>query len=276
MWTTNFLCGQNRKYQNYERVFPASIPLLNPNQPRHTFPCVKTQLKAIKRGSRVFRKTLTKQEDFLTDAKVERWREKVRDQTLTKEEIKKVYLLTNSNLLHAPQKDALLRVITNKTLFNNQIPNAFPTLPEWFTSINCKYCEKHGVINTEDFHHATSDCLIWDKLLTTLSTLAKTTNLTLPTLMRWPGIMHAAACTTPELTPTHAETIKIVIVLLFIQVITNRRQINPPTENEICLNILKQLHTISLKPRPVPLVLYLRETVGLGKRGLLTRPPEIY
>ena len=92
----------------------SSIPLLNPNQPRHTFPCVKTQLKAIKRGSGVFRKTLTKQEDFLTDAKVERWREKVRDQTLTKEEIKKIYLLTNSNLLHAPQKDALLRVLTNK------------------------------------------------------------------------------------------------------------------------------------------------------------------
>ena len=73
VWTTNFLCGQNKKYQGYERVFPESIPLLNPNQPRHTFPCVKTQLKAIKRGSRVFRKTLTKQEDFLTDGrKVER------------------------------------------------------------------------------------------------------------------------------------------------------------------------------------------------------------
>ena len=237
---------------------------------------MKTQLKAIKRGSRVFRKTLTKQEDFLTDVKVERWREKVRDQTLTKEEIKKIYLLTNSNLLHAPQKDALLRVLTNKTLFNNQIPNAFPTMPEWFTSINCNYCEQHGVINTEDFYHATSDCLIWDKLLATLSTLAKTTNLTLPTPMRWPGIMHAAACTTPELTPTHAETIKIIIVLIFTQVITNRRLINPLTETEICLNILKQLHTISLKPRPVPLVLYLRETVGLGKLGLLTRPPEIY
>ena len=65
----------------------------------------ETQLKAIKRGSRVFRKTLTKQEDFLTDAKVERWREKVRDQTLTKEEIKKVYLLTNSGkiTIHAPK-----------------------------------------------------------------------------------------------------------------------------------------------------------------------------
>ena len=276
VWTTNFLCGQNRKYQSYERVFPESIPLLNPNQPRHTFPCVKTQLHAIKRGSRVFRKTLTKLEDFLTDAKVEKWREKIRDQNLTKEEIKKVYLLTNSNLLHAPQKDVLLRVLSNKTLFNNQIPNAFPILPEWFSSINCKYCEKHGITITEDFHHATSDCLIWDKLLTTLSTLAKTTNLTLPTPMRWPGIMHAAACTTPELTPTHAETIKIIIVLIFTQVITNRRLINPLTETEICLNILKQLHTISLKPRPVPLVLYLRETVGLGKLGLLTRPPEIY
>ena len=215
-------------------------------------------------------------EDFLTDAKVEKWREKIRDQNLTKEEIKKVYLLTNSNLLHAPQKDVLLRVLSNKTLFNNQIPNAFPILPEWFSSINCKYCEKHGITITEDFHHATSDCLIWDKLLTTLSTLAKTTNLTLPTPMRWPGIMHAAACTTPELTPTHAETIKIIIVLIFTQVITNRRLLNPLTETEICLNILKQLHTISLKPRPVPLVLYLRETVGLGKLGLLTRPPEIY
>ena len=94
--------------------------------------------------------------------------------------------------------------------------------------------------------------------------------------MRWPGIMQAAACTTPELTPTHAETIKLIIVLLFIQVITNRRLENPPAEDVICDNVLRQLHTNSLKLRLLPLVIYLRETVGLGKRGLLTRPPEIY
>ena len=276
IWTTNFLCGHGKRYQNYERVFPASIPLLNPTQPRHTFPCVKTQFKAIKRGSRVFRKTLTKQEDFLTDARVERWREKVRDQTLTKEDIKKIFQLTNSNLLHAPQKDVLLRVLTNKTLFNNQIPNAFPTLPDWFTSINCKYCEQHGVIITEDFYHATSDCLVWDKLLASLSTLAKTTNIVLPPLMRWPGIMHAAACTTPELTSTHAETVKFIIVLTFIQVISKRRLENLPTENELCNNVIRQLHTIASKKRPLPLVTFLRETCGLGRLGLLTRPPEIY
>ena len=94
--------------------------------------------------------------------------------------------------------------------------------------------------------------------------------------MHWQGIMHAVVCATPELTPTHAETIKIVIVLTFIQVMSHRRLENPPTEDVICNNVIRQLHTIASKMRPLPLVSYLRETVGLGKRGLLTRPPEIY
>ena len=33
LWTTNFLCGHGRMHQNYEKVFPATIPLLNPTQP---------------------------------------------------------------------------------------------------------------------------------------------------------------------------------------------------------------------------------------------------
>ena len=134
MWTTNFLCGHGRIHQNYEKVFPATIPLLNPTQPRYTYSCLQTQFKAIKRGSKVFRKTFSKNDDFLTDKRVGNWRDKARNQTLTKEEIRKMYNFTNSNILHAPQKDVLLRFLNNKTLLNNQIQNAFPAIPEWFIS----------------------------------------------------------------------------------------------------------------------------------------------
>ena len=276
MWTTNFLCGHGRIHQNYEKVFPDTIPLLNLTQPRYTYSCLQTQFKAIKRGSKVFRKTFSKNDDFLTDKRVGNWRDKARNQTLTKEEIRKMYNFTNSNLLHAPQKDVLLRFLNNKTLLNNQIPNAFPAIPEWFISINCKYCEQHGISTPEDFHHATTSCMVWDRLLATLSAHAKTTNLVLPPLIRWPGIMQAAACISQSQHPTHAETSSLIIVLIFIQVMSKRRLEILPTEHELCENVIRQLHTIASKKRPLPLVTYLRETVGLGKLGLLTRPPEIY
>ena len=276
MWTTNFLCGHGRKYQNYERVFPATIPLVSHTQPRYTYRCLETQFKAIKRGSKVFRKTLSKHDDFITDKKVEKWKERAKDQSLTKEVIRRLYKYTTSTLLHAPQKDVLLRFLTNKTLLNNQIPKAYTITPEWFTSINCKYCEHHGISVPEDFHHATSSCLVWDRLLATLSTHAKTTNLVLPTPSCWPGIRLATASFSHEPHPAHDETCSLLIVLLFIQVMSERRLESPKTELDVCENVFRQLHTIASKKRPLPLVTYLRETVGLGKLGLLTRPPEIY
>ena len=276
MWTTNYICGQGRKYQTYERVFPATIPLVCHTQPRYTYSCLETQFKAIKRGSKVFRKTLSKHDDFITDTRVERWKEKVEDQSLTKEGIKRLFKYTTSNLLHAPQKDVLLRFLTNKTLLNNQIPKAYPTLPEWFSSINCKYCEHHGIQTPEDFIHATYSCPVWDRLLTTLSAHAKTTNVSLPYPAKWPGIMQATASVSHAPNSAQNETQSIIIVLTFIQVMSKRRLETPQTEIEICDNVIKQLHTMASKKRPVPLVTYLRETVGLGRLGLLTRPPEIY
>ena len=172
----------------------ASTPLLNPTQPRYTYSCLQTQFKAIKRGSKVFRKTFSKNDDFLTDKRVGNWRDKARNQTLTKEEIRKMYNFTNSNLLHAPQKDVLLRFLNNKTLLNNQIPNAFPAIPEWFISINCKYCEQHGISTPEDFHHAMTSFMVWYRLLAILSAHAKMTNLVIPPLICWPWIIQAAAC----------------------------------------------------------------------------------
>ena len=207
---------------------------------------------------------------------MEKWKERAKDQSLTKEVIRRLYKYTTSTLLHAPQKDVLLRFLTNKTLLNNQIPKAYPITPEWFTSINCKYCEHHGISVPEDFHHATSSCLVWDRLLATLSTHAKTTNLVLPTPSCWPGIRLATASISHEPHPAHTETQFVIIVLTFIQVISKRRLEIPQSEIEVCDNVMKQLHTIASKKRPVPLVTYLRETVGLGRLGLLTRPPEIY
>ena len=276
MWTTNFICGQGRKYQTYERIFPATIPLVSHTQPRYTYRCLETQFKAIKRGSKVFRKTLSKYDDFITDTKVERWKEKGEDQSLTKESIRRIFKYTTSNLLHAPQKDVLLRFLTNKTLLNNQIPKAYPTPPEWFSSINCKYCENHGIRIPEDFIHATYSCPVWDRLLATLSAHEKTTNLLLPYPAKWPGIMQATASISHVPHTAQNETQSIIIVLTFIQVMSKRRLEIPQTEKEICDNVIKQLHTIALKKRPVPLVTYLRETAGLGRLGLLTRPPEIY
>ena len=276
MWTTNFICGHGRMYQSYERVFPATIPLVSHTQPRYTYSCLNSQFKAIKRGSRVFRKTLSKYDDFINDSKVERWKVKAADQTLTKEDVRRLFKYTTSNLLHAPQKDVLLRFLTNKTLLNTQVPKAYPTPPEWFSSTNCKYCEYHGTLVAEDFIHATSKCPVWDRLLATLSAHEKTTNLSLPYPAKWPGIRLAAASTSHVSHPAQNETQSIIIVLTFIQVMSKRRLEAPQSEKDVCDNVLKQLHTIASNKRPTPLVMYLRETVGLGRLGFLTRPPEIY
>ena len=97
-----------------------------------------------------------------------------------------------------------------------------------------------------------------------------------PSHAKWPGIMQATASISHVPHPAQNETQSIIIVLTFIQVMSKRRLEIPQTEKEICDNVIKQLHTIASKKRPVPLVTYLRETAGLGRLGLLTRPPEIY
>ena len=47
-------------FQNYEKVFHASIPLLNPSQPMYTYKCLQPQFKSKKRGCKGFRKSFSK------------------------------------------------------------------------------------------------------------------------------------------------------------------------------------------------------------------------
>ena len=97
-----------------------------------------------------------------------------------------------------------------------------------------------------------TSCMVLDRLLATLSAHAKTTNLVLPPLIRWPGIMQAAACISQSQHPTHAETSSLIIVLIFIQVISKRRlELLGATQEQVVDIYTKQIRSILELAAPV-------------------------
>ena len=68
--------------------------------------------------------------------------------------------MAQSNLFTGKQKDTMLKLLTRKTLFNNQVPHIYgENLPAWFSSVHCTEClSKRNIEVIETGTHALKEC----------------------------------------------------------------------------------------------------------------------
>ena len=83
-----------------------------------------------------------------------------RTPSITKDDLRRAYKMAQSNLFNGKQKDIILKLLTRKTLFNNQVPHIYgENLPAWFSSVHCTEClSKRNIEVIETGTHALKDC----------------------------------------------------------------------------------------------------------------------
>ena len=140
-------------------LFPLTRMDLDSNPIKFSSSSAKTLTMKITKGSKPFRKVFDKKHDFLTEEKLNKWREATRNMDVTEENLRKAYKLVSCKYFSAKQKDRLLKLLCRKTLYNNQIEHAMPgNYPEWYVSKFCKNCLKNNIEVEEDLFHANFDC----------------------------------------------------------------------------------------------------------------------
>ena len=160
-WYIPYLGGYGVTHNRFPLIFPLTRMDLDSNPIKYSSSSVKAMAMKIKKGSKKFRKVFEKTHDFLTEEKLDRWRQATRDMNVTEENLRKAYKLVSSNYFSASQKDRLLKFLCRKTVYNNQAEHVFGetgNYPEWYVSKYCKNCLKDGVEIEEDFYHANMAC----------------------------------------------------------------------------------------------------------------------
>ena len=72
-----------------------TIAALDPKPLKYSSSSLRTFTGKIKNGSRRFRALLTREDDFLDEAKVQSWRATLRSEHITKQQVRNAYKLTN-------------------------------------------------------------------------------------------------------------------------------------------------------------------------------------
>ena len=141
-------------------LFPLTRMDLDGNPIKYSSSSVRNMTMKIKKGSKPFRKIFEKTHDFLTEERLNRWREATRNMEITEENLRRAYKLVTCKYFSASQKDKLLKLLCRKTLYNNQIEHAYPSgvYPDWYTTKFCKNCLKDDIEIVEDFYHANFAC----------------------------------------------------------------------------------------------------------------------
>ena len=142
-------------------LFPLTRMDLDSNPPRFSSSSVKNMTMKIKKGSKPFRKVLEKTYDFLTGDRLDRWRRASKNNNISEENLRKAFKMISCKYFNAKQKDKILKFLCKKTIYNNQVENAFADpeqYPEWFVSKYCNNCRKDDILVEEDMYHANFSC----------------------------------------------------------------------------------------------------------------------
>ena len=132
------------------QVFANHIPTLC-EQPLHSFAEIKDLFKATKKGSKNFRKELSKNRKV--DMKLSNWIKCLGDPTITDEEIVLCNKALNWTDLGHDNLDRLMRVYFKKTKFANQRKNWQPG-----TTGECKFCQGNNITEPESLKHVLYEC----------------------------------------------------------------------------------------------------------------------
>ena len=157
IWLCPYICGIGKKFKGQERIFPDTAPLVVRNPPVQSHPSITSLILKIKKGSRLYLKCLNRSSDFLTANHLESWQRLMEDPSITKDDLRRAYKMAQSNLFNGKQRDTILKLLTRKTLFNNQVPHIYgENLPVWFQSVHCIECLKKRQIEVLEKRHPCS------------------------------------------------------------------------------------------------------------------------
>ena len=135
--------------KKYDAIALEKLP-----QKKHTYSTVTALLHTIKKGSGTYRKFI---ERGLITPNIHnpiKWVKKLRDNTVTTEQIKKSMIHLHSPYLDSTSADSLTRLKLGKTLFNNQL-FAIGLIEDK----TCKTCIREYDLHTnEDYRHALFQC----------------------------------------------------------------------------------------------------------------------
>ena len=103
---------------------------------------------------------LTRDDDFIDDARVEAWRATLHSEHITKSQVRNAFKLTSWKHFDAEIRDKILRLLTKKTIFNAQVERAYPgQKPQWYTDPYCHTCKTEKNENVpETLYHAVAEC----------------------------------------------------------------------------------------------------------------------
>ena len=160
-WYIPYIGGHGMFHNKVPTIFPLTRMDLDSFPIKYSSSSAKTLTMKIKKGSKPFRKVFDKTHDFLTEDKLNKWREATKNMEVNEENLRRAYKLVSCKYFSAKQKDRLLKLLSRKTLYNNQIEHAFGhtgIYPEWYVSKFCKNCLKDNIEVEEDFAHANFEC----------------------------------------------------------------------------------------------------------------------
>ena len=103
---------------------------------------------------------MTRKQDFVTREMVNNWNKALKTDQVTEETIRNAYKMFHIKEFTAQERDKILKLLTRKTLFNNQQKKVFPNLrPDWAKEDYCWECKQGSEEDVdEDLYHALWSC----------------------------------------------------------------------------------------------------------------------
>jgi hypothetical protein len=157
-----YVLGIGTHYDGVKKIFPNTVPVLDARPPKYSSSNIENLMSKIKRGSKNFRKVLTRHQDFITTARLNSWKTTLDNDELDKETLRKCFKLIHNKDFTSDQKDTMISVLTRKRLFNNQHKYLYPAgmvRPAWAEEDFCWDCRMEtGEENEENLLHALWSC----------------------------------------------------------------------------------------------------------------------
>ena len=156
-----YVLGMGTHHDATKRPFGNCAPLMNPRPSKHSSSNITNLMEKIKKGSQKLRKAIEKDQDFINTASMNRWKKTLQDDNLDQETIRNCFKMTHWKEFTAKERDSILKLLTRKTLFNNQHRKVFQNSvrPDWAKEDFCWECKQEtGEDVEEDLLHSLWTC----------------------------------------------------------------------------------------------------------------------
>ena len=92
-----FVTGMSERCEGVKLSFPMTIPALDPKPLKYSSSSLRTFTSKIKRGSQKFRALLTREDDFIDDARLQSWTATLHSEHITKLQVRNAFKLTKQS-----------------------------------------------------------------------------------------------------------------------------------------------------------------------------------